>query len=83
MIPNTLGYNFLKYDGNVWEFMNAPIFWGSNLVYAYRPIFVDADDNVWLVSADNLFSDPSGKLIKYDGNNWEEIDLEDLGLGSV
>ena len=80
VIPNTLGHNFLKYDGNVWEFMNAPISWGSNLVYTFRPVFVDSDDNVWLVSGYNLFSDPSGKLIKYDGSNWEEIDLEDLGF---
>ena len=80
VIPTNFGHNFLKYDGNVWEFMNAPTVWSLSTQYSFRPVFVDVDDNVWLVSGDNLFSDPSGKFVKYDGNNWEEIDLEDLGF---
>ncbi len=49
---------------------NSPLSYNS-----IGPLCVDSQDNLWIGSQSN--NSQEGGLIKYDGENWEAVDLED------
>ncbi|HYV92313.1 MAG TPA: T9SS type A sorting domain-containing protein [Chitinophagales bacterium] len=59
---------FYKYNGITWEILAQ---FDTSLMELYD-IMVDPNDNVWLLAMD--FSSEY-KVLKYDGNTWQEFDV--------
>jgi hypothetical protein len=72
LIPTSSGFNFLKYDGQDWTFMNAPVT-TNDFNNSLRPMYIDANDHIWVGLKNNTF-------IEYDGQDWVTHNLEDIGL---
>lgn len=66
-LENPVDSNLLRWDGAQWTKMNVP------LEASFRSFYVDSMNQLWVLQNNE-------RLLKWDGQYWETIDLLDFGL---
>ncbi|MCD4820137.1 MAG: hypothetical protein K8S23_15750 [Candidatus Cloacimonetes bacterium] len=71
----------VEYSGNKWLINNPTNDDGKSITGTIRTLFTDYGGNIWSVSSLTKKRATVGSLLsKYDGNNWQNFEIEDANL---
>ena len=71
----------VEYNGNKWFINNPTNVDGKSISGTIRTLITDIEGNIWSVSSISRKRSCVGSILsKYDGNNWQNIEIDDVNI---